>query len=248
MVGSKENPADWLAGFQKNGFAILSDALPSRMVSELIDAIERAPTGVSSLRQRGQDVYAMRNLIESVPAVQTLADSAPMRALVKLILGSGAFAVRGLLFDKTPEANWKVPWHQDLTIAVRHRVDVSGFGPWSIKAGVQHVQPPVTVLEQMLTVRLHLDDCPEENGPLQVLPGSHTNGRLTAADIRALRASTPAVSCAMACAGVILMRPLLLHASSPSQRPGHRRVIHLEFAANPLPGGLVWLAEHDQPV
>jgi ectoine hydroxylase-related dioxygenase (phytanoyl-CoA dioxygenase family) len=155
-------------------------------------------------------------------------------------LGLDAFVIRDLFFDKTSEANWKVAWHQDLTIAVRHRIDLPGFGPWSEKDGVPHVRPPVELLERMLTVRLHLDDCGEQNGPLRVLPCSHRHGKLDANAIRAWRAEVPAVVCTIKCGGVVLMRPLLLHASSPARRPEHRRVIHLEFAAEELPGGLQW--------
>jgi ectoine hydroxylase-related dioxygenase (phytanoyl-CoA dioxygenase family) len=150
--------------------------------------------------------------------------------------------VRGILFDKLPEANWKVPWHQDLSIAVRGRVDVAGFGPWSVKAGVPHVQPPLPLLENMLALRLHLDDCDAANGPLRVIPRSHTGGRLSPTAIRAWRSQQAAVACLVPRGGALLMRPLLLHASSPALRPGHRRVIHLEFAAEGLPGGLQWCA------
>jgi hypothetical protein len=87
-----------------------------------------------------------------------------VRDLVEPILGSNFLPVRGILFDKIPDANWKVPWHQDVTIAVQEKVEAEGFGPWSIKADVLHVQPPASILEQMLSIRLHLDDCGEENG------------------------------------------------------------------------------------
>lgn len=185
-------------------------------------------------------MYALRNLLEDVPEVTALADSTAVRALVAPTLGPGCFPVRGILFDKTPEANWNVVWHQDLSIAVRERRDVEGFGPWSEKAGVVHVQPPASVLERMLTVRLHLDDCDEINGPLLVLPGSHRGGRLTAPEIQERRAQTAGVPCPVPGGGALLMRPLLLHASSASQSPRHRRVIHLEYAAEALPGGLRW--------
>jgi hypothetical protein len=98
--------------------------------------------------------------------------------LVEPVLGDRFFAVRGILFDKIPDANWKVPWHQDVTIAVEERVEVEGFGPWSIKADVLHVQPPAEVLEHMVSVRLPLDNCDEENGALRVIHGSHLHGRI----------------------------------------------------------------------
>jgi hypothetical protein len=84
-----------------------------------------------------------------------------------------AFAVPATLFDKTADANWLVPWHQDLTICVKKKVDVPGYGPWTIKAGVPHVQPPVAILDRRLAVRIHLDNCSERNGALRVLPGTH---------------------------------------------------------------------------
>jgi ectoine hydroxylase-related dioxygenase (phytanoyl-CoA dioxygenase family) len=185
----------------------------------------------------------MRNLLATVPAVQSLAQAQPIRALVATVLGPAAFAVRGLLFDKTRAANWKVPWHQDLTIAVRRRLEVAGFGPWSVKAGVQHVQPPEAILESMLTVRLHLDDCGPENGPLQVFGGSHLSGRMSADVIRAWRERMSPIRCVVGRGGVLLMRPLLLHSSLPARAPAHRRIIHLDFAAYPLPGGLEWLGD-----
>jgi ectoine hydroxylase-related dioxygenase (phytanoyl-CoA dioxygenase family) len=230
-----------LQSFDQVGFALFPDVVSSDEVSRLIAAIKRAGSSSASLPRRGADTYAMRNLLEMVPEVQTLADSKSIRILVEAVLGPNAFVVRGLLFDKTPEANWKVAWHQDLSIAVKHRVEVTGFGPWSIKAGVHHVQPPASVLEQMVTVRLHLDDCHEENGPLQVLPGSHIHGKLGASEIEAWRNRVPATSCILGQGGTLLMRPLLLHASSAAQRPAHRRVIHLEFTASSLPKGLEWL-------
>jgi hypothetical protein len=111
----------------------------------------------------------MRNLFDVAPGVRALATSAPVRTVAEAALGPHCFAVRGILFDKTPDANWKVIWHQDLTVAVRARAAVAGFGPWSEKAGVPHVQPPVDVLEQMVAVRVHLDDCGPDNGPVRVL-------------------------------------------------------------------------------
>ncbi len=187
----------------------------------------------------------MRNLLALVPAVRALADSPGVRGLVEPVLGDGARPVRGLLFDKTPGANWKVAWHQDLSIAVRARIDVPGFGPWSTKAGVPHVQPPVEILRNMLTVRLHLDDCGADNGPLKVLPGSHAAGVLSAPEVEAWRARADPVACHVSAGGAVLMRPLLLHASSSAAVARHRRVIHLEFAAGPLPGGLEWFEEEE---
>ena len=151
------------------------------------------------------------------------------------MLGDTAFAVRGILFDKIPEANWKVPWHQDVTISVRAREDVEGFGPWSMKAGVLHVQPPTQVLERMISIRLHLDACDESNGALHVIPRSHRAGRIAETEIPSMLEKSQPHACVFGRGGALLMGALLLHASSPSQAPAHRRVIHLDFACEQLP-------------
>jgi hypothetical protein len=234
----RQNVRNRLGDFENSGFAIVPNVIDRGVISALVAAIEETQENTAA-RNKGVDQYAIRNLL-AVPAIKTLAESVSLRMVAENVIGGGAFAVRGLLFDKTLSANWKVAWHQDLTIAVRQRREVSGYGPWSVKAGVQHVQPPVSVLEEMVTLRLHLDDCGETNGPLQVMPGSHRAGKLSAEDIQSWRAKVPAVNCTVKCGGVLLMRPLLLHASSAARQPGHRRVIHLEFAVHPLGGGLQW--------
>jgi ectoine hydroxylase-related dioxygenase (phytanoyl-CoA dioxygenase family) len=211
-------------------------------IDELIDSIERQQTGENLLRNG--KVFAVRNLLD-LPEIAKLAESARVRQLAEEVLGEKAFAVRGILFDKIPEANWKVPWHQDVTIAVRAREDVEGFGPWSTKAGILHVQPPAQVLERMISIRLHLDVCDESNGALHVIPGSHRVGRIAEAEIPAILAKTRACTCTVGRGGALLMRPLLLHSSSPSQTPAHRRVIHLDFACEGLPFPLKWLSEPD---
>lgn len=163
-----------------------------------------------------------------------------MRVFARRLLGENALPVRSILFDKTPETNWDVVWHQDITIAVKERKDVDGFGPWSVKQGVPHVQPPASVLEKMVTLRLHLDDCPAENGPLLVVPGSHTRGFIDVRTLDTAECDRNAVACAVSAGDVVAMRPLLLHASKKSLAPSHRRVLHVEYACEPLPDGLEW--------
>jgi len=218
---------------------IVPDVITPKMVARLACDIESL---VRENRPHGRrrSGYGLRHLMQAVPAVRKLASSARIQELAEPILGLNSFVVRSLFFDKTPEANWKVALHQDLTIAVQKRIDVPGFGPWSVKDGVVHVQPPSSVLERMLTIRLHLDDCGPNSGALQVLPGSHRFGRLAAEEIAAWRERVRPVACLVKAGGALLMRPLLLHASSSARVPTHRRVLHFEFAAEPLSGGLSW--------
>ena len=221
----------------QDGFAIIPNVLSEAECERLIDALKQDAAGTR--RERKGSVYAVRNLLE-IAAVRELAQSEMVRQWIVPILGTEAVAVRGLLFDKTPEANWNVIWHQDRTVAVKERKEVVGFGAWTEKAGVLHVQPSVVILEQMLSIRLHLDPCAMENGVLRVISGTHTRGILSAADIAAYRENEAAVLLPVECGDAILMRPLLLHASAPSQSPEHRRVIHLEYACAILPEGLEW--------
>ena len=224
--------------FEEYGFAICPDVLDTGTIENLLPQLrEQEDSGGA---QEGQTVYAMRNLLQTLPGVRSLAASRPVRALVEPYLGADCFAVRAIFFDMLPGANWKVPWHQDLSVAVAVRKETEGFGPWSRKAGVPHVQAPISLLERMLTVRLHLDACPLTNGPLRVVPGSHRLGRLNVEQIEALRAEINEVPCEIECGGALVMRPLLLHASSAAEFPVHRRVLHIEYANSPLPNGLEW--------
>jgi ectoine hydroxylase-related dioxygenase (phytanoyl-CoA dioxygenase family) len=156
------------------------------------------------------------------------------------LLSRDAQPVKLTLFDKTPRSNWKVPWHQDLAISVKERRDVRDFKAWSVKEGVPYVQPPIKILERVVAVRLHLDDASAANGALRVLPGTHRLGRLSAPQIVALRQQVQEVVCDVPAGGAMLMSPLLLHASSASESPTHRRVLHFEFSDATLPDGLAW--------
>lgn len=230
----------WRADLDRNGFAIVPDLLEHSEVTALLEAIV-APDEQPGVRKRST-VYAIRNLLDMVPAVSALASGNKLMNFAGEVLGDAAKPVKATLFDKTPDANWLVPWHQDLTICVNERREIDGFGPWTAKAGVVNVQPPVSVLEKMLAIRIHLDDCDGQNGALRVLPGTHSRGRLNSEEIDAARNAIEAVTCTVPSGGAILMRPLLLHASSPATSPRHRRVIHIDYAGVDLPSGLSWFA------
>lgn len=219
------------------GFAVLPNVVEPEAVLTLLRALESV--SVDHVSQRAGKAFGIRNLLNVVPLTRELANSSAFKRLVEPVLGSRARVVRGVYFDKHRDANWKVAWHQDLTIAVRERVDVEGYGPWSIKAGIHHVQPPVDVLENMLTLRLHLDDADDTNGALRVLPATHRFGRL---DVRQIeqRQKQPVVVCSVKSGGAVVMRPLLLHSSPTAVTPRHRRVLHFEYSSIDLPGGLEW--------
>jgi ectoine hydroxylase-related dioxygenase (phytanoyl-CoA dioxygenase family) len=219
------------------GFATVPDVVAPTLIRELIALL--SSEALTHSERRGQ-VYGIRDLLY-LEGIRALALSPPIREIVSAFLGPDARAVRGIFFDKTEGANWPVAWHQDLSLAVREKLELSGWGNWSVKNGIPHVQPPAEVLERMLTLRLHLDDCNTDNGPLKVRAGTHRLGRLSGENIRALATEIPEELCCAEAGAVLAMRPLLLHASGAAAKPRHRRVIHLEFApADLLPSGLEW--------
>lgn len=221
------------AEIEQQGWSVIESGVDERTLAQL--EAEIAPL-VADAADRG----GVRNLLADSAAVAALGQSGPLRALATSVLGEQCGVVRVIYFDKTPETNWRVIWHQDLTIAVQREHPTPGYGPWSQKAGVVHVQPPVDVLERMLAVRLHLDDCDTDNGPVRVIPGSHRDGRLSPNAIDEWKARDTAVECHARRGGVLAFRPLLLHASSQARVPRHRRVLHFEYAAADLPTGVQW--------
>lgn len=159
---------------------------------------------------------------------------------IALLVPKGHVAVQCTYFEKSSERNWLVPLHQDLCIPVAERIDGAGLTGWSEKEGTVFVQPPVAVLEQLVAVRLHLDPCTASDGPLRVVPGSHTRGVLAPDAAAILRDAQGETLCEAEVGTALVMRPLLLHASSKSQGAGRRRVLHFLFGAPSLPHGLRW--------
>lgn len=215
-----------LENFETYGFALVRDVFSPGEIDELREETNRVAGEAGST--------CVRHIRGRSPVFARLAAGPRLGAL----LDPGMRPVRSILFDKTPEENWPVAWHQDLTIAVEARVEIEGYGPWSHKDGAVHVQPPVTVLASMVAARIHLDDTPEGNGALRVVPGSHTRGRLSAASVRE---ADDEVICACGAGDVVLMSLLLLHSSKRSLLPSRRRVLHFEFApAGVLDSRLSW--------
>ncbi|MEM8782076.1 MAG: phytanoyl-CoA dioxygenase family protein [Planctomycetota bacterium] len=219
---------------RRDGYAVVKNVVDAGEVSRLRQAL--------SLRNHRR--ANLRNVFSAVPESVRVLRHPGVRACIRASLGTNAFAVRAILFDKTADANWLVAWHQDTAIPIQEPLDTAqlppGYGPQSVKDGVPHCRASENLLADMLTLRLHLDDCGEENGPLRVIPGSHALGRLEDHKIENARRQTEPVSVLAAAGDALLMRPLTLHASSQSDRPGHRRVLHVEFAHKQLPEPLRW--------
>ncbi len=214
-------------GFDQDGFARIASLIDADRCNSLAAEFEE-------LQGAGS-----RHLIDQ-RAVRSLVECSQIAELVREILGRGSFAYKATLFDKNTDANWLVAWHQDLSIPVQQKLDLDGWTGWSRKEDVLYVQPPTEVLSRLVALRINLDDCGKDNGPLRVLSGSHHLGRLKHDDIPSHVASHSEETATGARGSGVVMRPLLIHASSKATVDARRRVLHLEFADFDLPAGLNW--------
>lgn len=181
-----------------------------------------------------------RRLPDDLATGDLLAAQGAVGTIAAGLIGNAARPVRAVLFDKTPDANWIVAWHQDRTIVVRERIEVPGFGPWSTKDGLLHVAPPISILEGMATLRLHLDDCDDDNAPLRIALGSHKLGYVPATQAASRAETLPPFVCHAMAGDVWAYSTPILHMSERSRGNGRRRVLQIDYAAGDLPGGLEW--------
>jgi ectoine hydroxylase-related dioxygenase (phytanoyl-CoA dioxygenase family) len=237
MQAEIQNQNSRLENFERDGF----QTIESFIHPNACDSLSGELTRLFEEQQKSvkNKIGGLRNLLQN-PCVLQFAKQPKLISILEEAAASSVFPVRATFFDKTAASNWRVPWHQDLTITVADQIETEGFGPWSVKDDVIHVQPPAQILENMVTVRLHLDDCLADNGALKVIPSSHTLGKLVSPQITGIVKKQNAVTCELSKGGLLLMRPLLLHSSSPAQNPAHRRVLHIEYSATELPGNLRW--------
>ena len=212
---------DWQSMVQEQGYGLIPNAFGKDEVLDLLNDLrsENLPRTRAGVR------HAMRST-----KVTRIALDSRMLEIARAILGTGAIGFRATLFEKLPDSNWLVAWHQDTALPLRERRDVPGWGPWSVKDGVNYAHAPAQALERILALRVHLDSSVEDNGPLRVLPGTHVQGVLTDDEIHSIAERTAGVDCLMPLGGVIAMRPLVIHASSKSRTENPRRVLHIEYA------------------
>jgi ectoine hydroxylase-related dioxygenase (phytanoyl-CoA dioxygenase family) len=219
------NAQDVSQAVATQGFAILPDVLRPNEIALLLESL----ADLESRRSRA----GIRHIL-SHPAVAAIARDSRLLAIAQDVLGDGASPFRATLFDKSPDSNWLIPWHQDTALPLQEKRDTPGWGPWSVKEGVIYAHAPASALRQVMALRLHLDDSNEQNGPLRVLPGTHTQGILSDDAVLQLSKERQAVDCLVPSGGILAMRPLLVHASSKSQIETPRRVLHIEYAAAPF--------------
>ncbi|MBB6426286.1 phytanoyl-CoA dioxygenase family protein [Sphingopyxis sp. JAI128] len=200
------------------------------IIGELRALFDDQPRHSAGIRLHG--IEALRPLLGIEGQIGTVAAS---------IIGPNSRAVRAILFDKTAETNWSLGWHQDRTICVRERVDMAGYGPWTVKSGMQHVAPPFDLLSRMVTLRVHLDDVSENNAPLMIVPGSHKLGRIPEVEIDAVVSRLGQQLCLAETGDIWAYATPIVHGSKAATRPERRRVLQIDFSGDDLPGDLDWL-------
>jgi ectoine hydroxylase-related dioxygenase (phytanoyl-CoA dioxygenase family) len=205
------------------GFTVLPRIVERNQLTRLAESLATA----SIRRSRAGVRHGMGNT-----AVSSLANDAPLLAVARCILGPGAYPFRATMFEKTTDANWLVVWHQDTALPLRHQQETAGWGPWSVKEDVIYAHAPVSALSQVVALRVHLDDSTSQNGPLRVLPATHTLGVLSDDAIHQLAQDIAPVECCVPRGGIVAMKPLVVHSPSKSQSECARRVLHIEYAAN----------------
>ena len=203
------------------GFAALDAVLSEVECDRLLAAISQPLI----TRSRAGARHILR-----IPAIAQLANDDRLLGFVRSILGPRAVAFRATLFDKCAASNWSVFWHQDTALPLAGTFDRSGWGPWSVKAGVAYAHAPASALSRVLALRVHLDPSMLDNGPLRVIAGSHRLGVLPDDEVSAMAHASAPVDCVICRGGILAMRPLLVHASERVASPVPRRVLHLEFA------------------
>lgn len=223
--------------FLINGFTTIDNIYTTDEIKTILQQINQTNTDKETFR-KSADLFAIRQFLKEVPSTLNTILNGNLKSILKEIFGDKYFVVKSIYFDKPQTSNWYVSYHQDLTISVDKRQELNGFGCWTTKQDQFAVQPPLDILQNIVTVRIHLDDTDENNGALKVVPQSHLKGIYRPETID--WAIESEVSCSVAKGGIMLMKPLLLHSSGRTVNNRQRRVIHIEFTNQELPTGLNW--------
>lgn len=226
---------------EKNGYSTIANLYTKTEVEQILNCLEHTAIGNNSF-MKTKDLFAIRQLLKTIPGLADLLFNAKLNKLLKDLTDSTYFLTKAIYFDKPPDSNWFVAYHQDLSISVNKKMVLNDYENWTFKKGQYGVQPPLEILEDMITIRIHLDNTDKKNGALRVIKKSHINGivRVDKKDWD----NKNEVTCKVEKGGVMLMKPLTLHASSRSSNNKQRRIIHLEFNKHELAKPLEWLEYH----
>jgi ectoine hydroxylase-related dioxygenase (phytanoyl-CoA dioxygenase family) len=220
-----------------DGFTIINSVYNDAEVKGIFDVIASADQSNPAFRKT-EDLFAIRQFLKELPQVVPLIFNSNLKTLIHALFDSNYFVVKSIYFDKPELSNWFVSWHQDLTIGVDKKADIPGYGPWTVKQNQFGVQPPLDILQNNFTIRIHLDDTDQDNGALKVIPGSHKKYIYRPETIN--WATETETTCNVKAGGIMVMRPLLLHASNRTTNNKKRRVVHIELSKADLAEGLDW--------
>jgi ectoine hydroxylase-related dioxygenase (phytanoyl-CoA dioxygenase family) len=231
------NYQDITATIANKGFATLEEVYSGAEIDGLLQVLAQIDSDKATFRKTA-DLFAIRQFLKEVPSAVPLIFTPTLTTIISKVFGKDYFVVKSIYFDKPSASNWFVAYHQDLTISVDNKQEVQGFGPWTIKQNQFAVQPPLAILEDNFTIRIHLDDTDANNGALKVVPQSHLKGIYRPETIN--WGAETEVICPVKKGGIMFMKPLLLHASNKTINQAQRRVIHIEFSRIELPEKLNW--------
>jgi ectoine hydroxylase-related dioxygenase (phytanoyl-CoA dioxygenase family) len=229
---------NYLNKIDTDGFAIIDKVYNEKEINKIISLIENTTenTTENATFRKSQDLFAIRQFHKEIPETLDFIFNQNLKDIIENTFGKGFFITKSIYFDKPEKSNWFVGYHQDLTISVDKKMEIENFENWTVKQNQFAVQPPKEILENNFTIRIHMDKTTKENGALKVIKNSHSKGILR---IENLEMKDETI-CEVEKGGIMIMRPLLFHASSKTTNNERRRVIHIEFSKQELPNGLSW--------
>jgi ectoine hydroxylase-related dioxygenase (phytanoyl-CoA dioxygenase family) len=223
---------------ETDGFTIVNDVYTDHEIEKLISLIENLTENntENATFRKSEDLFAIRQFHKEIPETLPFIFTQKLNDIIESTFGKGYFITKSIYFDKPEKSNWFVAYHQDLTISVNKRIEAENFENWTTKQNQFAVQPPISILENNFTIRIHLDKTTKYNGALKVINNSHSKGVLRVENLEKENETI----CEVEKGGIMIMKPLLFHASNKTTNNERRRVIHIEFSKEQLPSGLEW--------
>ncbi|MFZ0597090.1 MAG: phytanoyl-CoA dioxygenase family protein [Flavobacterium sp.] len=220
------------------GFAIIDNIYSEVEIKKLISLIENVTENKTenSTFRKSQDLFAIRQFHKEIPKTLPYIFNEKLKNIIDSTFGKGYFITKSIYFDKPEKSNWFVAYHQDLTISVDKKTEIENFENWTTKQNQFAVQPPKEILENNFTIRIHIDKTTKDNGALKVINDSHSKGIFRVENLEIKNETI----CEVNTGGIMIMKPLLFHASNKTTNNERRRVIHIEFSNQQLPEGLEW--------
>ena len=222
------------------GFSIINNVFTENEIENLISLIDNKTKNDSdnSTFRKSEDLFAIRQFHKEVPETLPFIFNEKLQNIIESIFGKGFFITKSIYFDKPEKSNWFVAYHQDLTISVDQKIEIENFENWTVKQNQFAVQPQAEILENNFTIRIHIDKTTKNNGALKVINNSHSKGILRIENLDFEKEKE--TICEVEKGGIMIMKPLLFHASNKTTNNERRRVIHIEFSKQQLPNGLEW--------